>query len=318
MNHFRKFVSRMIESITAGTEIRFDAGETAILARQIEHIRARTFDIKYAEYKGRLFVPVDNSAPSGAQSITYRQWDWFGMAEIITNFADDLPRVDVLAKEFTAPVRSIGASYGFSIQDLRASAMAGAQLDVRRATAARRAIESRIDKMIAEGDAEHGVTGFLNNTNVPLITPTTGSWAGATVTQIRADLNKLVNSIVNTTLEVEIPDTLILDNTSFQLLASLQLSVDNDKTLLQSWLESNPYIRNVDQWHRLNTANAGGNGPRIVAYKRDPEVLAAVIPQEFEQFAPQQRNLDMVIPVHARSGGVEIRYPLAIAYMDGV
>ena len=44
---------------------------------------------------------------------------------------------------------------------------------------------------------------------------------------------------------------------------------------------------------------------------------ANMIPQEFEQFPPQPRNLSLIIPCHKRFGGVSLRYPMAITYMDG-
>ena len=77
-------------------------------------------------------------------------------------------------------------------------------------------------------------------------------------------------------------------------------------------------ITDVDFWHKLDLADAAGTGPRMVTYQRDPEVLELVIPQEFEQFPPQARNLAFVVPCHARVGGVVVYYPLAIVYTDGL
>ncbi|MDR9451120.1 MAG: cyclic nucleotide-binding domain-containing protein, partial [Acidimicrobiia bacterium] len=45
--------------------------------------------------------------------------------EVLREYADDLPRADVLAKEFTSRVRSIGDAYGYSEQELRAAQYAG-------------------------------------------------------------------------------------------------------------------------------------------------------------------------------------------------
>ena len=48
------------------------------------------------------------------------------------------------------------------------------------------------------------------------------------------------------------------------------------------------------------------------------DVVELIIPQEFESFPPQARNLSFVVNCHARVGGVSWRYPLAAAYMDGL
>lgn len=307
-----------LQAEMARRAVRLDAGETAALARQLEFIYAKTYDVRYAELKARRFIPVDTSVDPGAEFYTYRQWDMMGMAQIIANYADDLPRVDTLAKEYPAPIKSLGASYGYSIQDLRRSAMAGSQLDARRAKAARRAHEQAVDEIAAFGNADAGLGGFTNNANVPLVAPDNAPWSSATALEILADLNKLSNSIVLTTLETFEPDTLLLDTASFQLINTLPMSTtgDADKTVLRFFLDNNPYISNVDQWTKLTDAGAAGV-TRLVCYKRDPEVVELVIPQEFEQFPPQARNLEFVIPTHNRIGGVSVRYPLAMAYMDG-
>ena len=170
--------------------------------------------------------------------------------------------------------------------------------------------------LAALGDANTGVKGFLNQSAVPIVSFVTGNWTQATAAEnILTDMNTLVNSIVNTTKELFAPDTMILDNTSFQIANSKRIDPTMEKSVLKSFLENNPYITSVQQWQRCNTASAT-NGRRIVAYKRDPEVLELVIPQEFEQFPPQAKNLGFMIPTHARVGGVSVRYPLAIAYMD--
>ena len=45
---------------------------------------------------------MNNSVNPGATTITYRQWDNFGMAQIISNYADDPPLMDALVEEFTS------------------------------------------------------------------------------------------------------------------------------------------------------------------------------------------------------------------------
>lgn len=315
----QEFIARLQQDVYQHCNMRLDAGETAALARQLEHIYAQTYDVKYAELKARRFIPIDTSVDAGAEFFTYRQWDMFGMAELISNYADDLPRVDALAKEFAAPIKSLGASYGFSIQDMRRAAMSGSQLDARRARAARRAHEQSFDEIMAVGNADAGIGGFTNNTNVPIVAPITGTWvaSAATPLQMIADLNTLVNSIIIATLETFIPNTLLLSNISFQRINSTPMSTtgDADKTVLRFFLDNNPYITDVDQWNKLNSAGAA-NASRAIAYMRSDEVLAGVEPQPFEQFPPQAKNLEFVIPTHSRIGGVRIQYPLAVAYMD--
>jgi hypothetical protein len=56
----------------------------------------------------------------------------------------------------------------------------------------------------------------------------------------------------------------------------------------------------------------------MVAYKKDPDMFTLEIPQMFEQLPVQERNLEYVIPCHARIGGVIIPYPLSLYIMEGI
>ncbi len=297
---------------------RLDAGETAFLAKQLEYVLSKTFDIKYPAFLGRKFIPINTEVPSGANSYTYYQWDEYGMAEIIANFADDLPMVGRFAKEFNAPIRSIGEAYMYSLQDLRASAHTGVPLDKDRAAVARRIMEQKVDALLATGDANAGLKGFLNHTNVPLTALTTGSWASATAAQILADLRKVQTAILVATKQIFPPDTMLLDTGSFDQLSNMEMSTDNSATVLETFLKNSPHIKNIDQWWKLDLADAAGTGPRLVMYSRTSEVVEGVIPQEFEQMPPQAVNLAFKVPCHMRHGGISIKYPLAMSYADGM
>jgi hypothetical protein len=176
-----------------------------------------------------------------------------------------------------------------------------------------------MDQLAATGDATYGLPGFVNNANVPLVTPTNGTWTTGpnTPTEIVADLNKLVNAIVTATSEVHIPDTLLLAPALYGYIASTPWSGNSDTTILKWFLANNPYIKNVDQWARLATADAAGTGPRIVCYKRDPSCVAMVVPQESQRSAPQVDGLAVEVFVTGRVGGVKVEHPLSMAYMDG-
>lgn len=301
-------------------EIRTDAKFTANLSRDLEHIRAQTYDIEYPEMKARQFVPVDGSVPSGADTVTYRQWDMISAAKIIHNYADDLPLVDSLVEEFTSPIHSVGNSYQYTVQDLRSSAMSGSGLDQRRARAARRSIEQGVENIAALGNTKAKLVGFAKHPNVSLIAPVTGTWATATGAQMVEDMNKFVTDLVIANKETFLPDIILLDIASYNLFSNTRISTtgDTNTTAMQAFLASNTYITSVMSWNKLGLADASDTGPRAICYKRDPEVLQLVIPQEFEEFPPQPKNMTFYIPCHARIGGVVIYYPLAVAYMDGL
>ena len=72
---------------------RYDAKFTSSLDLQLEHLRAKTYDIKYPELRARRFIPVDTSVDPGAETHAYYQFDSYGMADLIANYADDITLV---------------------------------------------------------------------------------------------------------------------------------------------------------------------------------------------------------------------------------
>src|SRR6201995_5380151 len=104
---------------------RLDAGETALFGRQLEYVSTRIRETRRPELKWRSFVPVSSEAPAGAESWSYTMWDAAGMAEIVTNYADDIRKVGVQAKKFEYSIETFALGYDYSVLDLERAAMAG-------------------------------------------------------------------------------------------------------------------------------------------------------------------------------------------------
>lgn len=306
----------MLAALGLDSEFRGDSAATAALSRQLEHIKSQTYDILYANMKARQFIPVSTEVDPGAETIVAREWNHTGMAEIIANYSDDLPLVDAFVAETSIRVQTLGSAYEYTRLDMLRAGKAKSDLPKRRAAAARLAIERRIDRIASIGDASTGLRGLLNHPNVPLVVLPTGGWGAATADQIMADMHHLAQSVVTVSLEVHAPDTMLLDTVSFGIVNTRPVGTDNKNTILKTFLENSPYIKNVDQWIRLNTADAAGTGPRIMVYHRDPMMVELEIPMEFEQLPPQARNLSYITPCIARVGGVVFHYPLSAAYAD--
>lgn len=299
-----------------------DAAENAFFERQLEQIRAKTYDIKYPAFRARQLIPVDNTIDPGAETVKYNQYNAVGLAKIVSSYADDLPRADVKGLEFRQPIKSLGASYGYNVQEIRAGKFAGLPLEARKANAARLAVEQAIDRIAALGDSVNNLTGFLNQPNAQIVTIPNGAsasklWSSKTGLEINSDLTAMANAVVSNTKGIETADTLVVPIAQYGQIASTPITSTATRTILDFFLGSNPWIKNVEYWFRLQGAGAGATD-RVVAYRKDPDALMLVIPQEFEQFPPTQDGLEFQIACHARIGGVTLFYPLSMAYGDGI
>lgn len=299
-------------------EFRADANESVVFARALEYVYAEAYNVEYPENKARLLIPVDSRPGPGARSHTYNQYDEIGEAKIVDDYGDDFPSAEVKGQQYTGPIVSIGESYSYSIQDLRSAQMAGYQLESEKALTARRVMERKLDALACTGDSATGLKGLANATGIAAATKiSAGAWSASTADEIRADVDSAWSKVFDGTKGIHLANTIALPTSAYSTIATKRLDNFNNMTVLQYILQNNPSIRSIEFWNRLDTAGSG-NGTRMLCYDRTPSVCSLVIPQEFEQFAPQVRNMAFKTACHMRFAGVKVPYPKAVAYIDGV
>jgi hypothetical protein len=122
--------------------------------------------------------------------------------------------------------------------------------------------------------------------------------------------------IVDQTVETEAANAIVLPRKQFAKLRVTKFSNISDRSIIEWFRATYPGVM-LDTWYKAKGAGAGGTD-RMVAYTLDPDHLQGYIPQEFEQLPVQERNLEFVVPCHARIGGVAVYYPLSMSYGDGI
>ena len=157
--------SKIPKAIMASEGTRFDSAEDAsvFFARELDHVKAQSYDVEYPELTALHLFPQSSEADPGAETITYYTYDKTGLAKIIDNYSTDLPRADVTGKPSFAKIKSIGDSYGYSAQEMRASRLAGKSLDARKGESARYQIDALTNKIAWCGDEESGLMGVLSD-----------------------------------------------------------------------------------------------------------------------------------------------------------
>ncbi len=297
-----------------------DAMGNIQFTKALEVVRKANLEMRFPQFMARQLIPVKNDVDPGVQTIQWRSYGPVGMAKIISNYADDLPRADVQGEDNFAKVYSIGNSYGYNIDEVAASAYSGIALSQKRAAAARRANEERVEALAAMGDSRIGILGLLNQPNATVVTIPAGAgssttWALKTPDEILADLNLIKRTPINLTNGVEKINTIVMPENQRGIIQTTRVSDVSDTTVEEFFLRTNPGIELVT-WQRLAGAGAGG-ADRIVGYYRDPDYIELNIPKEWTELPPQERNLEVVIPCHSRLGGVILYYPLSMVYADG-
>ncbi len=300
---------------------RADAAASAFTSRDLEAVLARSFDIKFPDLKHRQFIPTLSEVPAGAETVTYEQWNQVASAEFLTNNGDDIPMADVSLAEFSRPTRMIASGFGWNYNEMLNAAFGNRPLTQKRQSAARRAVEEKLENIACFGASAAGITeGFLNHSavavqNLPVGAGADEEWTLKTPDEILADVGSMWDDTYTGTLETETPTTLAIPTTPWVHINTTRL-VDTGDTIMSFLRKAYPGLE-IMPWFRLNTAGAAGEG-RAVMYRRDPEVVRHDLPLDFTQLAPQERGLAMVVPCLAKTAGVSIQYPKAVNYYDKI
>jgi hypothetical protein len=326
--------SHIVSAQLAARGLRFDANETAAFSRELEYVHAEVIAAKYPEYKWRSIVPVKTGAPLGATSHRWFEVDGFGSAKWLDNLAtEEFPTAEVKGDEQTGKIRSMGAKYIVTVEELRAAAMMRTNVETEKQKLVRRSIEAQFDKAVfgtATG-TNGGFKGIAHDDNSTEYTPdatygSNGNWFtvsnAGTPEKIIHDIRGMVEAAKTATKNAfEQYDLFLCPELSYLLDRPMSVLINSVRTnLLQSTakyaLESIRGLRSITMdLHRLSGAGTSSKH-RVLLFPREPEVVDAFVPLEFEQFAPQLSGMAFVTHCHAKYGGIRVKHPAAVQCMD--
>lgn len=319
--------SNITPALAANKQMHFDSAEDAsvFFARELDYIKSKSYDKIYPEFTALNNFPITHEVPEGAETMTYYSYEKTGMAAVISNYATDLPRADVKGKPTTAFVKSIGDSYGYSIQEMRASRMAGKSLDTRKAESARYAIDRKTNEIAFAGEKEHNLMGMLSSeNNIPLFTLATvgdkTSWKDKSAAEILADINGMFAYQSRLTQDVERADTLSLPPAVFIDISTRQIP-NTGYTVKKFLMENAPYLKKIISAPELSAENTATNpyGTDVaMLYTNSADKFSLEIPMAFYQYPLQNRNLEVIIPCEERVAGIILYYPLSALLAVGI
>jgi hypothetical protein len=324
---------KAIETLLGQTESKADAKDSPFLALQLEQLETEIYKTEYPDLMFRQVMPVKSSGLNpGAETFAYRVYDWFGAAKFISSKTEDLPLVDFAGEKFAGKFELLGAAFKVSLDELMAAAFAGVAIEAEKSSAAAESIERKLDSVAARGDVEVGFKGFLNHSDVTIIATQTAesvtTWAaklalasGKGPTHILNDLHYAAQKIVTDSKGKIRPDRMVIPTQLYGLIATTPMNStgQSDATILSTFLKTSPFIKSESQisvWYQADTASAGGTG-RIVFYKADRRYMEFYESQPLKVLPGQPKGLCVTVPMYAKCGGLVLRMPPAIRYLDG-
>jgi hypothetical protein len=301
------------------------------VVNQTTAIESQVIRIQYPEVQYPDLVPVDTATGNEwVKSITYYSADMVGRADWFHHTALDVPLAELTREKFERGMEMAAIGYRYTLEEV-ANAMntPGLNLTSDKAVACRRAYEEFVDNIALRGSVPKNMQGLINSSLVTATTAPADGAAGATTfasktnQQVIRDINSAMTGIATGTNWLYYADTILLPPAVLVGLAGR--IIEYSSMTLLDWIKQYNVLTvqtgrpiTLAGVRGLETAGLGGIS-RMVAYRRDPEVLKMHIPMS-HRFLPvwQRGPLVFDIPGIFRLGGVEIRLPAAMRYLDGV
>lgn len=263
-------------------------------------------------------VPMQSGLSPWIKSFSFKKVKELGMAKLVADYALDLPPVSRGIELKTVPVHTGGDSWHLSEPDVQAWLTAGENIDTDERDTARRKLDELLDEVILKGDAARGIEGFVNNSNVPVVTiKKAGKWNTKTRDEIVADLGAAIDAVYANTNRTSKVDSVGLPHDAFAYISRTKVSSNLSTTILEDLKATFPQIKNWYELSALEGVGASG-ADRLVVYKKDASCVAYAAPVPFKQMAPQYKGLCYTVNCYSRIAGTVWKRPTTAAYMDGV
>lgn len=282
---------------------------------QRTHIETVVLKKKYPQIRYAELIPVDTSAHKFAASTTFYSQDSVGRAKFINGKADDVPLVDIQSSKFEQTVNMAGIGYSFSLEEIGAAQQLGQNLSADGAHAARQAYEQFVDEVSFTGGPQEGVEGLFNMTGISK-SSVSKKFGVSTSQEILTMINNAFSKVTEDAGGFELPDTLILPSSVYSMIATKQLALESETTVLKFLTGANLYTVTTGQPLKIVGSHRLKN--RMVVYRRDPSVLKLHMPMPLEFIAPQVDNFNIKTLGMFRFSTLNIRNPRAVHYVDGI
>ena len=291
---------------------------------QAEYIETVVNETVYPDIQYARLVPVDTGADPFVDTVLYISSDKFGKADWINGNADDIPLAGTSRAQFRTGVHTAGIGYGFGWEEINKARRFGINLEAEDAVAARRAYEEMVDRVVLRGDSAKGFSGLFNYPGIGR-TAAPAAFVDATpVNVILGAINDMLMAGHVGTGYTSFANTVLMSPEKLAYLATRRLSDDSETTVL-AFLRANNVVtlttgQQIAFIGAIGLSEAGDGGTqRMIAYRRDPQVLKLHLPMP-HRFLPAQQDgvLSVVVPGVFRMGGVDIRRPAEFRYMDGI
>lgn len=287
--------------------------DTFFIGERLTALTSRIYEQKLPPLNADLLLSPTGGENLGANQIERAVYESTGKAEVVNDYGHDLPRVNAAVIRGLHPIIMGGVSFGYNLKEIRAAQFSNMPLEERRARAARRAVEEFRNAVFFQGNRDKQVYGLANFPLVPRVLLNEADFADASDPD---DFLKALYSmgifINESTNGAEEPTHLLVDDTTYNAMASRRVGTDNNDTILEVYKRNAPYAKEVVRVREFRKASPTG-GRMIMAVTLGGDNAEHIVPDPMTILDPQHRSLDSVVPVVCETAGFITEYPRAHA-----
>jgi len=286
-----------------------------------ELMLSKVFEVKYPRLSAREMFPVSQEGGKGIDSVSYEVWDDVGIAEFIAAYANGIPRAEVGGRKYTVPVHRMALSFGMTIDEIEKSQVTGLPLSNKKAMAVRKGHEYTINRTAFYGNDQLGLMGLFSHPSITRIDDAP-DLASMTVDQILAFFKTGVTEIQNLTNGIESPDTIRIPDKIYTELAFKQMGTTAPGQTVLEWLREKlgqigvTTLATYQEGNDVATlygATPASHTHVVTYYENSSDCLELSIPEDINFREPQIKDLETSSVGTAKTGGLIVYKPLAIA-----
>lgn len=296
-----------------------DATEAnAFAVSQLAYVETKEYERQYQPmlYETLLGPTISTSAPEGATTVEYEIVDYVGMGKRISPSGTDIPYADVAQTRVAMAIANGGIGYQYNTEDLRNASFNNRPLPTRKLRAALMAWRRHMNRVALLGEPTSNFTGLFNNAAVTVANRPSGAvWDAASADSIIADITAGITAIQVATVNNDSPVKIALPIASYGILLKPR-STTSDTTILEFLQRTRPGL----EFYAVNELATMGVGPskRMVFFNPTDDNMVLHLPMTVRFLAPQFEDLAIKIPGEYKYGGLNVRRPLTMYYMDGI
>jgi hypothetical protein len=314
---------------------KLDAADALYAQRELEKVAAKIYEERRPEFMAFECFPITDELHPADKTFVWQELGFIGEAKIIASGATDLPMVDAFIRENHARVAMVGEGFRYTTDDVRAMQKTGRSAMELKSRSAKRASDYKTNRIAWFGDRQSHIPGFLSAKNVTRVSPAAAAaspngtgWnasSGKTAEEILVDIGNLVEAPFRATQGVEAADTVVISSDEYSYISTTRVNAGyNSDTILKAAKDIHPQIefKKVSELNDVpaNLLPVPGSAAANVAasYRRSDDVLRMELPLMWTQRGPQEHGLSFMVPCEAKTAGVIVHRPLAVATMQGI